>query len=114
MTTGGDSQETAKQTKGHMIINFDPPGQPHWLSKPRRILLRVIRSKASRQLRLVLRDRPRDLRLVKLVPAEAGPERAWLSEAYYLSFANKRKIPKPSMSRPELYHAKRSRSGKKG
>jgi len=67
MTADGDSQETAKQTKGHMIINFDPPGQPHWLSKPRRILLRVIRSKASRQLRLVLRDRPRDLRLVKLV-----------------------------------------------
>jgi hypothetical protein len=48
-----------------MIINLDPPGQPHWLSKPKRTVLRLIRSEGPRQLRLMLRDRPRHLRLVK-------------------------------------------------
>ena len=48
-----------------MSINLDPPGQPHWLSKSKPILLRLIRSKGPRQLRLAWRDRPRHLRIVK-------------------------------------------------
>lgn len=46
-----------------MIVNLDPPDQPHWLAKPRRILLRLIRGVAGpRQLRLALRDRTSRLR----------------------------------------------------
>ena len=53
-----------------MIIRLDEPGPdgkpvPHWLSKPARIVFRLIRKVGPRQIRLAFRDRPRHLRIVK-------------------------------------------------